>query len=233
MNQICHVVVSVPAHNEQALLGPCLDSVQHAVALAQDFHADVRVETVVALDRCTDRTAEVATAHGVRVVKLERPGVGVARDAAIDAGLRSLGHPDPARTWLACTDADTVVPPAWLVRQLLWAGQDVDLVLGTVYPDSFADLRTRRIWGARHHLGEGHRHVHGANLGVRANRWQQVGGFGERTWAEDVALARAVQQLTTRWVATDSTRVSTSGRLQARAVGGFADYLNDIAAGTP
>ena len=59
------------------------------------------------------------------------------------------------------------------------------------------------------------RHVHGANLGVRADRWRAVAGFGPRAVGEDVDLVERVRAVTDRWVATDTTRVLTSGGLAA------------------
>lgn len=41
-----------------------------------------------------------------------------------------------------------------------------------------ADPASLRRWHERHLLGEGHDHVHGANLGVRAAAYLAVGGFG-------------------------------------------------------
>ncbi|MGB3185964.1 MAG: glycosyltransferase family A protein [Ornithinimicrobium sp.] len=228
MNAISHVVVAIPAHNEEDLLANCLDHVACAVAAAQAIRTGLQIEIVIALDHCTDRSADVARSRRVNTIAIHRSGVGAARDAAIRTGLRLLGDPPPHHSWLACTDADTLVPSTWLVRQFMWADRGNDLVLGTVYPDELADPITRRIWHERHHLAEGHGHVHGANLGIRADQWWGVGGFGARTRDEDIALTAAIRARTPRWVSTDSTRVLTSGRTNGRAVGGFADYLKNI-----
>jgi SAM-dependent methyltransferase len=45
----------------------------------------------------------------------------------------------PAAIWLATTDADTVVPPGWLRRQLSYAGRGWDVVLGTVEVADWAE----------------------------------------------------------------------------------------------
>lgn len=229
MRPISHVVVAIPARNEEDLLAACLDSVNHAVSTVYRTRPQLFVEIVVALDHCTDRSGEVARGRGVVAIDIDLAGVGPARDAAIRTGLRLLDHPRPQDTWLACTDADTIVPSTWLTRQFMWADDGMDLVLGTVHPDSLTDPATCRIWRDRHHLAEGHGHIHGANLGVRAQRWLQVGGFGVRSRNEDIALAAAIQARTPHWVSTDSTRVLTSGRTTGRVTGGFADYLKDIA----
>ena len=60
--EVGRLVVLVPAHDEQELLGRCLDSLT-----AQDLPASA-YRLVVVADNCTDRTAEVALAHGAEVL---------------------------------------------------------------------------------------------------------------------------------------------------------------------
>ncbi|MBW2441698.1 MAG: glycosyltransferase [Deltaproteobacteria bacterium] len=50
--------VLIPAHNEEAYIGPCLQSIEDA---AEKITADV--EIIVALNRCSDRTAAIAADH--------------------------------------------------------------------------------------------------------------------------------------------------------------------------
>ena len=77
------------------------------------------------------------------------------------------------------TDADTVVPSRWLVRHVMWAERGADLVVGTAEPVGVARGEALAAWHARHQLVEGHTHVHGANLGVRADRWRhRCAGMG-------------------------------------------------------
>ena len=93
----------------------------------------------------------------------------------------------------------------------MWAERGADLVVGTAEPVGVARAEALAAWHARHLLVEGHGHVHGANLGVRADRWRAVRRFGPRTVGEDVGLVERVRGVTDRWVATDTTRVLTSG----------------------
>lgn len=116
--------VVVPAHQEEALLGACLASV--AVAAAR---VDVGVLVVVALDACTDASAEIARAAGAETVAVQARCVGVAR-AAGAARVLAAG----AR-WVASTDADSIVAPDWLEVQLghaSGAGARADAVCGLV-----------------------------------------------------------------------------------------------------
>jgi glycosyltransferase involved in cell wall biosynthesis len=224
------VVVAIPARDEEVLLPACLRAVDEAVTVLRRARPGIRVSVVVALDGCTDGSARAAAARDVVVATLPGRGVGAARDAAVSRGLYALGGPPDRSTWVACTDADTVVPGRWLLRQLRWADRGADLVVGTVEPVGVAGAGVLAAWHARHRLVEGHEHVHGANLGVRASRWRQVGGFGPRLVGEDVHLVGRVRALTGRWVATDTTRVLTSGRAHSRVDDGFAGRLRELEA---
>ena len=227
-----HVVVAIPARDEQALLPACLRSVTEAATVLRRARPGIQLAVAVALDGCTDGSAQVAAAWGVTAVTLPGTGVGAARDAAIERGLAALGHPAESSTWVACTDADTVVPTSWLLRHVMWGERGTDLVVGTAEPVGVDRAEALAAWHARHQLVEGHAHVHGANLGIRADRWRAVGRFGRLTVGEDVDLVGRVRAVTDRWVATDTTRVLTSGRSQSRVEHGFAGYLHDLDADT-
>ena len=121
------VAVVVPARNEQQLLPGCLA----ALTVAAERVA-VPVSVVVVLDRCTDGTADLLAGRpGVRSVESVAGCVGAARATGAAQALADSGAL-PGRTWLACTDADSQVPPSWLVHQLDLADHGADLVLGTV-----------------------------------------------------------------------------------------------------
>jgi glycosyltransferase involved in cell wall biosynthesis len=232
VSAVDQVIVAIPAKDEQGLLPACLRSVTKAVSVLRRARPGIAVSVVVALDGCTDRSAEVVGAWGVASVTLPGSGVGAARDAAVERGLAVLGHPPESSTWVACTDADTVVPSHWLLRHVMWAERGTELVVGTAEPVGVASGEVMAAWYARHQLVEGHGHVHGANLGVRVDRWRAVSGFGPRAVGEDVDLVERVRTATARWVATDTTRVHTSGRSRSRVEHGFAGYLDDLEAET-
>ena len=232
MSAVENLVVAIPARDEESLLPACLRSVTAAVAVLREARPGIRLVVAVALDGCTDGSDRVVGEWDVATVALPGRGVGAARDAAIQRGLSVLRMPREGATWVACTDADTVVPSRWLVRHVMWAERGADLVVGTAEPVGVARAEALAAWHARHQLVEGHAHVHGANLGVRADRWRAVSGFGLLSVGEDVDLVERVRAVTARWVATDTTRVLTSGRSRSRVEHGFAGYLADLDAET-
>ena len=70
---------------------------------------------------------------------------------------------------------------------------------------------------------------HGANLGLLAARWLEVGGCGDGAVAEDQELWRRLRSVGAEVVGVDDLLVTTSGRLSGRAPLGFADYLARLA----
>ncbi len=223
------MAVVIPVHNEEGLLGACLDSVRRAIVLA-----GVTSLVVVVLDRCTDNSDEVAAVYtGVMpliVVEGDFCSIGRVRDAGVARARRYLSGTPASSIWLANTDADTVVPATWLLQQRALADAGVDLLLGTVEPGPAqpSQDRAQSLWFSEHHLREGHPHVHGANLGIRLSELDRVGGFGNSRVGEDEGVARRVQDSHGRWRAIDTTRVITSSRRDGRAEGGFAAYLRDL-----
>ena len=61
------VPLSITARDEERAIGACLDSLLAAVVVAEREHA-VWIDPLVVLDDCTDRTAAIAAARGVRTL---------------------------------------------------------------------------------------------------------------------------------------------------------------------
>src|SRR6202044_2211015 len=70
-----------------------------------------------------------------------------------------------------------------------------------------------------------HPHVHGANLGFRADAYLSAGGWSDLALAEDHCLWNRLRLRQWPIISTATSIVTTSGRLQGRAAGGFADSL--------
>jgi len=221
--------VVVPAHDEETLLPACLRALRGAAGTVS-----IPVHLLVVADACTDQTVAAARAGGARVTAIQAHSVGAARAAGMAEALRLTADARPSAVWLATTDADTVVPPYWLRRQLRYASQGWDVVLGTV---RVAD----RDWAghpphvpaafqARYEFGDGpHPHVHGANLGIRASAYRAAGGFRSLRTAEDHALLAAATQAGCAVLQAGDITVRTSARRLARAPGGFSHLLRILA----
>lgn len=213
--------ICIPAHDEEVHIAACLRAATRA-ARHPSLHAEV-VKIVVVLDHCQDRTAALSAVWPVQCLSIQARNVGVARAAGaqhlLDAGAR----------WLAFTDADTRVSVGWLVDQL---SLGAEVVCGTVGVSGWkahgvhASAARRRF--AQHYQDrDGHRHVHGANLGIDANAYRRFGGFAALSCSEDQALVDKLEQGGARIAWSCLPRVTTSARPHSRVEGGFATALRD------
>ncbi|MEW2070823.1 glycosyltransferase [Streptomyces sp. NPDC007346] len=221
------VAVVIPAHDEEALLPAALAAVGRAAR--HPGLAATRVLTVVVADDCRDRTSAVARDAGASVVATGYRNPGRARAAGVGHALARAGAATPV-TWIATTDADSVVPHDWLVHQLAGAREGWQAVVGTVVLPSTSPLAVPhriRYEATRPPKGApwAHPHVHGANLGVSTAAYLDVGGFPPLATGEDHALVEALEHRGHRVLRTARCPVLTSPRLQARARGGFGDHL--------
>jgi glycosyltransferase involved in cell wall biosynthesis len=232
--------VVVPARDEEELLPGCLTALQEAAADRR--RSPIPVRLVVVADGCTDDTAAVARAAGAIVLSGGRTGsgnVGAARDAGVrwllaDAAAAGVA---PERLWVATTDADSAVPPDWLVLHETAAASGVDAVVGTVAVRDWAGHRAtvaeafEAAYSAWRAAGPAavHPHVHGANLGVRGSAYLGCGGFPAVPVSEDVALVRALERTGATILRTPASPVLTSARRVPRARGGFGDDIDRLA----
>jgi glycosyltransferase involved in cell wall biosynthesis len=224
------VGVVVPAHDEESYLPACLEALSIAAC-----RLDVVVDIVVVLDACVDASREAARAF--RTVEIDSHNVGAARRAGFAPLLagRPAGIPDE-RCWLATTDADTIVPPDWLSRMLAYANEGWDAVAGTVRVTDWAQhwgpkaAQLQTIWRAEYHDHDHHAHVHGANLGLRADCYREVGGMPAVALSEDESLIAAIAAAGRRVRHAADLPVVTSSRSTPRAQGGFGTLLSELSA---
>ena len=214
--------IVVPANDEEALIGRCLDALK--IAAAHPGLASERVDILVVLDDCRDRTLDIVRDRDVDHLAIDARNVGVGRSAGAAALI------ERGARWLAFTDADSIVAPDWLLRQLESAA---DAVCGVVAVDDWSEhsAEARASYEASYVDADHHRHVHGASLGVSAAAYLRAGGFPPLRCSEDVALVRQLAEIgaTIRW--TSAVRVTTSARRIARAPDGFAAYLRRLETG--
>jgi glycosyltransferase involved in cell wall biosynthesis len=189
--------VIVPARNEEASLGACLESL-----VAQ---TGVPFEIIVVDDHSTDRTREIAaTFQGVRIVEAgPLPEGWTGKNNAVVTGAR---HAEGQ--WLLFTDADTVHLPGSLAGALNEAEENGAEMLSyspeqiavtfwemATLPVVFAELARQyppsRVSNPSSPLAA----ANGQYILIRRDAYDAVGGHAAvaHDILEDVALARAVK----------------------------------------
>ena len=181
----------IPAYNEEALIGKCLESVVAEVARSR-----VDASIIVVNNASTDRTGEIARSFpSVQVVDEPKKGLVNARDAGFAA--------TEGFDLVANIDSDTIVPAGWLdtVRRefdrdprlvclsgpyvyydmSLWSRFLVNLFYGLTYLIYVLNRFILRVGSV----------VQGGNFVFKRDAWQQVGGY-DRTiefFGEDTDVA--------------------------------------------
>ena len=193
----------------------------------------ISITICVVADSCVDQTAQIAVdalaghQHGI-VIETDVQSAGAAR--ALGSATTIARHDHPSRLWYANTDADTVVPSDWLRRHLRHAATGAGCVAGVVNL-SRMDRRLRRAFHHSYRQGIGrhtHRHVHGANLGIRADVLLRIGNWPSVVSGEDQFLWDRAGAFGVARRADPRLVVETDGRLTGRAPDGFAADLARI-----
>src|SRR6266436_3896280 len=191
------VSVIVPARNEEACLGACLESL-----VAQ---TGVGFEIILVNDASTERTREIAQSFPlVRVVEADIPPSGwTGKNNAMAAGAW-VARGD----WLLFTDADTVHLPGSTARAVAEAKQHGDALLsyspeqevhgfweGAVMPVIFAELAVtyQPSWVSDPRSSAAA--ANGQYILITREAYDAIGGHGavSDSLLEDVALAKAVK----------------------------------------
>lgn len=215
--------VVIPAHNERDHLPGALDALR--VACRDPLLAGEEVRIIVVLDACTDGSEAIVAAFSGDALHIDACNVGAARALGATCMLACGAR------WLAFTDADSLVSPTWLSDQLALG---TDAVCGSITVEDWSPHGEHAPWLEAHFARtyrntDGHRHIHGANLGVSAAAYQRAGGFQALACSEDVALVDALMQSGARIAWSAAPRVVTSARTDPRARGGFGDALLAVA----
>ena len=193
------VGVVIPANDESGSVAASVAAVRRAAshpALERSF-----VAVVVVDDSSSDTTADRAAAALGGCRRGDQGRGSLRRGRA--AGRLSRALPivaeglDADGVWLATTDADTLVHPDWLARQLGWWRRGAAGVAGLVRPLSWEEQPAvvRRRYEARMArlgFGLGHPHVYAANLGLTKAAYLDAGGVAPIDSGEDHALWNAL-----------------------------------------
>jgi glycosyltransferase involved in cell wall biosynthesis len=176
--------VVIPAYNEEKYLPRLLQSIE--VARANYSGGSKLIEVIVADNDSTDRTAEIAVAHGARVVRVSKRCIAAARNGGGRAATGEI---------LCFIDADSAVHPqtfaaidtAMKTGRYVWGVTGADLER-----KSFALMVTFCMFMPMVLLT-------GIDTGLsfcRREDFEVVGGYDEsRLYAEDVLFPLALRRL--------------------------------------
>ncbi len=229
-------VVVIPARDEEERIGACLRALAHQTVAQSAF------ATMVVLDGCRDRTAEVVAAvsraTGLAVTTLEGPsaGAGAARRTGMDRACERLLAAGRPHGLIACTDADSRPAPDWLERQLAHVAAGARAIAGLIELDEDearelppgvrerrerdAGARLRRLRSSEPEAA--HHHFAGASLGVTAATYREVGGIEPLAALEDAGFAARLAAHHIPILRASDVRVATSSRSDGRVARGLS-----------
>jgi len=176
--------VIIPAYNEEQYLPRLLDSIE--VARAGYSGGPAEIEVIVADNDSTDRTAEVAAAHGARVIKVEKRRIAAARNGGARAACGEI---------LCFIDADSAVHPQTFdaIDRAMKDGRYISGATGVVLERKSLGLMITYCLMMPMVL------LTGIDTGVvfcRREDFETVGGYDEtRMYAEDVIFPLALRRL--------------------------------------
>ncbi len=96
--------VAIPAHNEEKYIGRCIQSIAESARVAGK-----PVEVVVALNRCNDRTRQIAESLGARCVVDDTKCIAAVRNAAVRATSAAAVATLDADSWMAAQTVSAVL----------------------------------------------------------------------------------------------------------------------------
>ncbi len=94
-NEDIKISIVIPAHNEEKYIGKCLESILKA---SKSF--ENQVEVIVVLNRCTDRTEEIAKSYNCILLKNSDKNLSKIRNAGVDIARGEI---------IVTIDADTLM----------------------------------------------------------------------------------------------------------------------------
>jgi glycosyltransferase involved in cell wall biosynthesis len=176
--------VIIPARNEAANLGRCLQALR--TALSGYAHS---AEIILVDNGSTDATVEIARASACRVITEPSGTIGHLRNVGVHAARGEI---------IAFLDADCLVPPTWISSCLGRMGPDIGIVGTWAVPDpndhTWVEQAFYRLL-INSTKGEFLKWIGTANCFVRKTDFEDARGFDESLLAgEDVAFSNLIRK---------------------------------------
>jgi GT2 family glycosyltransferase len=240
------VIVAIPVRNEVDRIGSCL-----AALAAQTRPPDTAVLLFNNCDDGSDVEVKIISRHmpfSLKMISIQlspnRANAGNARRLAMRHAANIAGR----RGALLTTDADAIVKPDWVSRNIAALAAGANAVCGRIVIDPVEALAIPAQLHADDELEsklldlldeiafaldpDPHdprpRHVQasGASLAVSSEMFCRVGGVPKVAFGEDRALVNALKLMDARVRHDVGIEVVASGRLDGRAPGGMADTIS-------
>lgn len=155
-----NISVVIPAYNEERRIAHCLRSVFNQTKKP--------LEVIVVDNNSTDKTAEIASEMGARVVTETHQGATFARNKGFNEAKGDI---------IARTDADTIVPNSWLEKFNKHFEDDpaLDAISGPAIfgINMFTPLVKIIVFETNKRIF-GHYGLFGPNLAIRKSAWERV-----------------------------------------------------------
>jgi glycosyltransferase involved in cell wall biosynthesis len=240
---IKRLVVAIPVRDEEERLGACLTALAR-----QTVPAD---EILVLLNNCRDGSLDVAHTFAARMGNLTIMECNLEGHAACAGEARRQVLIEAAARAgdgvVLTTDADAVVPPDWLLRNISEIAAGAEAVCGRAVIDPVeAAALPQRLHEAQA-LEQAcraaldrmeaaidpdeadpwprHQENSGASIAVTTAALARAGGPPAVGLSEDRALIAALGRVDARIRHAPGLAVTVSGRLDGRAAGGMADTI--------
>lgn len=192
------ISVVVIAFNEETYLGKCLDAIN-----SQSLKP---FELIVVDNNSTDKTAEIASKKGAKVIFEKKQGASYARNKGFDTAMGDV---------ILRTDADTIVPSDWVEKMSKsFEDKNAGIVCGGVvyYNKLLNPLSHFLIFWIDDIFG--YKAITGPNFGIRKSVWQRIRDevhTSDNAFHEDLDLSIHAQRYG-KYVRDYSLMVSSSSR---------------------
>jgi glycosyltransferase involved in cell wall biosynthesis len=174
------ISVITPAHNEERYITKCLESVRRAARQVAE-----PVEHIVVLNRCTDRTAEIAESLGAKLVHEDARNLSRIRNVGVSAAQGDIVATIDADSWMSTNMLATI-------REYLDSGRYIGGGV-RIYPErlslgilcSVAVIAPYLIWSG----------VSAGMFWCRRKDFDAIGGFNEQLISvEDVDFGQRLKR---------------------------------------